>query len=54
MFNPDQKLTEKFGTVYYISPEVLNGNYNASCDIWSLGVILFIMLCGEPPFNGDD
>jgi calcium-dependent protein kinase len=47
-------LTEKFGTVYYISPEVLKGNYTASCDIWSLGIILFIMLCGEPPFNGDD
>jgi calcium-dependent protein kinase len=52
--DPDSRLTEKFGTVYYISPEVLKGNYTTSCDIWSIGVIMFILLCGEPPFNGED
>lgn len=54
VFDPKQKLSERFGTIYYIPPEVLKGNYTASCDIWSLGVILFILLCGEPPFNGND
>jgi calcium-dependent protein kinase len=44
----------KVGTPYYISPDVLSGDYDFRCDIWSAGCILYIMLCGYPPFNGDN
>jgi len=39
------------GTPYYIAPEVLNGHYNESCDMWSIGVIMFIIIFGFPPFH---
>ena len=45
-------LSSKVGTAYYVPPEILAGNYNEKCDIWSSGVILYILLSGDPPFNG--
>jgi calcium-dependent protein kinase len=52
VYDPSKQLDEKLGTPYYIAPEVLNKNYNSKCDIWSAGVITYILLSGMPPFNG--
>jgi len=52
VFKQGQSLKETIGTPYYIAPEVLNHNYGKECDVWSLGVMAYIILSGIPPFNG--
>jgi eukaryotic-like serine/threonine-protein kinase len=51
--NSQQRQTRTVGTVHYMAPEVSTGNYNKSIDIYAIGVVLYEMLTGELPFDGE-
>lgn len=50
-FKRGEKLQKSLGTIDYVAPEVLDGEYNEKCDLWSVGVICFELLTGVSPFH---
>jgi len=51
-FTPGKRLSRVVGSSYYVAPEVLKKSYTEACDLWSLGVIVYMLLSGAPPFYG--
>jgi serine/threonine protein kinase len=49
----NERMKKKLGTPYYLAPEVLEENYGKEVDMWSIGVITYVILCGYPPFYGN-
>lgn len=52
-FSERERLKGKIGTPYYVAPEVLKGSYGGECDMWSIGIMTYYMLVGDPPFNAE-
>jgi calcium-dependent protein kinase len=53
-FFGETALSQEVGTPSYTAPEVLNNKYSYQCDIWSVGVILYFLVCGYLPFSGEN
>jgi len=53
-FDNDTKLKKFLGTYEYLAPEVYSGRYDEKCDLWSIGCIIYVILTGNLPFEGED
>jgi len=53
-FTANERMKKVVGTIYSMAPEVLSGNYSCPADMWSMGVIAYMLLCGQLPFDGSD
>lgn len=54
ILDPNAKSSGCYGSAYYLAPEVFGNAYNEKCDIWSAGIIMYILLTGKPPYYGRD
>lgn len=54
MIGPSEKADEPFGTLCYVAPEILQKKpYTLQCDLWSLGCVLYALMCSSLPFDHD-
>lgn len=54
IWDPATRMQASCGSISYVGPDVLSGSYTNKCDLWSLGIIVFMLLSGYPPFYGTD
>lgn len=54
ILDPNATLSGCYGSAYYLAPEVFSPAYKEKCDIWSAGIIMYILLTGRPPYSGRD
>lgn len=47
-------MTDPVGPLYYQCPEMINKSYDEKCDVWSIGIVLYFILCGDLPYYGND
>ncbi|OQR84973.1 calcium-dependent protein kinase [Achlya hypogyna] len=52
-FKKGERMQKSLGTIDYVAPEVLDGDYNEKCDLWSVGVLCYELLTSVSPFHGD-
>ncbi len=52
-YKKSNKLNKKIGNPYYIAPEVLKRRYDEKIDVWSCGIVMYMLLSGKPPFKGN-